>query len=90
MSYRHELGPPRSLLFGLPALLAALLLLACRCWVRLRDRRGAEGRDSGPELQESRCFAAAFGGLDAGSFKTDTGTVCERQHEKLCNNQTCE
>lgn len=68
----------RSLAFGLPALLATLLLLVCLCWVRLRDRRGI-GLDKGPEFQDSRCLAAALGGLDVGSLRALTGTIRKGQ-----------
>lgn len=69
----------RSLLLGLAAPLATVLPLGCLCWVLLRDRRGAGGLASGPELQESRCCLGALGALETGSFKILTGTRQNRQ-----------
>ena len=57
-------------------MLVALLPLVCLCCaVRLRDRRDALGLANGPEFQESKCLAAAFEGLEEGSFKALTGTM---------------
>ena len=66
----------RSLLLGLTALLVALLPPGCFCCaVRLRDRRGALGLANGPEFQESKFLAAAFGALGGGSLRAFRGTI---------------
>ena len=66
----------RSLLLGLTALLVALLPPGCLCWaVRLRDRRGALGLANGPEFQESKFLAAAFGAPEGFSLRAFRGTI---------------
>lgn len=63
----------RSLVLGLPALLAALLPLIC-CCVLLRERRCVGLLDKEPGLQASRCFVATLARFGALSFDAPSDT----------------